>query len=304
MENSEFLKKGERNVNNVVYFSPNTLQEALAMLGNQDEAKILAGGTDLIAKWKKSLRFDMKLVYIKKIPELRIINESGEGLFIGSAVTMDDINDSKIISQKFPILAEACGKVGSVQIRNMATIGGNCCNAAPSADTALPLMVYSANTVIASKSGERKCPIHEFFESPGKTILQKCELLKGFMIPYQSPGSYSFFVKHSRRAGMDLATVGVAMLLVIDEKKMKVKGIKVALGAVGPTPILVKGLEEAIGKTMDDEFISFISEQSTKEGSPITDVRGSKGYRERMIRENVTVCCKEIIKKLAFREQK
>ena len=282
-------------MNNVAYFAPETLAEAIDILNAQEGARILAGGTDLIAKWKKSHCFDMKLVDIRRIAELREIRETTEGLFVGAGVTMAEVNEAAEIVRKYPILAEAAGKVGSVQIRNMATIGGNACNAAPSADTVLSLIAYGAHVVVRSKTGECKSPLRDFFLGPGKSILQAGDMLKGFLLPNLSSQTAAFFVKHSRRAGMDLATVGVAMVLDLDESRKKVEGIRVVLGAVGPVPIFVKGLEPAVGKDVGSKDLSrFVADQAAKEASPITDVRGSKEYRDAMIRRSVETCFEKI----------
>lgn len=282
-------------MNNVAYFAPETLADAIEVLNAQEGARILAGGTDLIAKWKKSHCFDMKLVDIRRIAELKEIRETTEGLFIGAGVTMAEVNESVEIAKKYPILAEAAGRVGSVQIRNMATIGGNACNAAPSADTVLPLIAYGAQVVVRSKSGECRSPLRDFFVGPGKTVMQAGDILKGLLLPNPSPQTAAFFVKHSRRAGMDLATVGVAMVLNLDGSRKKIEEIKVVLGAVGPVPIFVKNLESVVGKDAESKEVSrFVADQAAKDASPITDVRGSKEYRDAMIRRSVEVCFEKI----------
>ena len=286
-------------MNNISYFAPGSLHEVLALLDSESDARILAGGTDIIVKWKKSNRPDMKLVDIGKIEELKVIDFLPGSVFIGAGVTMDHIADSGEIALAFPILAEAAGKVGSVQVRNRATIGGNCCNAAPSADTVLPLMVYGATAMIVSKHGEKECPVHKFFIAPGKTVLQKGEMLKGFVLPDAPQNSASFFIKHSRRAGMDLATVGVAVTVSVDQSR-NISHIRGALGAVGPTPIMVEGLENFIGVNLHSENLnSRISGRSAQNASPITDVRGSKEYRNAMIIANTKICFDAIVSKLS-----
>lgn len=273
-------------MNNVRYFSPKTLKDALEYLSENPGVKVLAGGTDLVAKWKKSGFPDMSLMDIRNIASFDDITETPAGLFIGAGATMAKIRYSEVIQNNFPILAEAAGKVGSVQVRNMATIGGNSCNAAPSADTVLPLLVYDAEAVIASKDQERRCPLSEFFLAPGKTVLEQGELLKGFFVPFAHKGVKTAFVKHSRRVGMDLATVGIAVRLNFSDG-LKLTEIAVALGAVGPRPILVSGVEKYVGKKLSKELILNISKDAASEASPITDVRGSKEYREKMLVENI-----------------
>ena len=284
-------------MNNVTYFAPETLAEALELLDAHEGARVLAGGTDLIAKWKKSHCFDMKLVDIGRIAELKEIRETTEGLFVGAGVTMTEINESAAIAKKYPILAEAAGRVGSVQVRNMATIGGNVCNAAPSADTVLPLIACNAQTVVCSKTGECKSSLRNFFVGPGKTTLEAGCLFKGLLLPEPAPQTAAFFVKHSRRAGLDLAPVGVAVVLDLDGSGKKLEGIRVVLGAVGPTPIFVKGLEPVFGKDFASKEVGlFVADRAAADASPITDVRGSKEYREEMVRRSVLTCFEGISK--------
>lgn len=285
-------------MNNIVYYAPDCIAEAVELLDAHDTLRVLAGGTDLLVKWKKSRYFDMNLMDIRNIPELREIRFSGNCLFVGAAVSMNDVNESRDILESYPILAEAAGSVGSVQIRNMATIGGNICNAAPSADTALPLIVYKAEVIVISKSGERRMPIEDFFVGPGETVLRPGEMLKGLCIPAHPNLAAGHFIKHGRRVGMDLATVGVGMFLTIDETGT-VKDLRVALGAVGPTPILVKGLASIIGDNIKTDGIrERLAAQALAEACPISDVRGSRQYREAMIYRNVADCFTEVINKL------
>ncbi|KEJ93055.1 FAD binding domain-containing protein [Synergistes jonesii] len=270
---------------NISYIAPDKQVDALNYLYEHKCARVLAGGTDLIAKWKKIGHPDMELLDIRNIEGFKEISAFEGWLFIGTAVTMDMVQYSDVIREKYPILAEAAGMVGSVQVRNMATIGGNSCNAAPSADTVLPLIVYDAEAVIVSKNAERRRPLKKFFLGPGKTILQQGELLKGFILPLPAPATYASFVKHSRRAGMDLATVGTAVKLSFE--KGVIGDIKIALGAVGPVPIFIEALEQFIGLKLDGDAVERLARISEEQARPITDVRGSKEYRKDMVYEEV-----------------
>jgi len=227
----------------------------------------------------------MKLVDIRHIDDFDKISICDGRLFIGAGATIEKVQYSNTVRNNFPILSEAASSVGSVQIRNMATIGGNSCNAAPSADTVLPLIVYDAEAVIVSKIAEKRCPLKKFFLGPGKTILQQGELLKGFILPLPAPATYASFVKHSRRAGMDLATVGTAVKLSFE--KGVIGDIKIALGAVGPVPIFIEALEQFIGLKLDGDAVERLARISEEQARPITDVRGSKEYRKDMVYEEV-----------------
>ena len=287
-------------MNNVLHYAPQTLAEALSLLAENPQARVLAGGTDLIARWKKSDRADLTLVSLRRIDELARIEADEDGLFIGAAVTMDRLMEPGPVRSTYPALAQAAGQVGSVQIRNLATIGGNAVNAAPSADTVPPLIIYRAEAVIASGQAERRCPLEDFFTGPGRTVLQPGEILKGFRLPPQAAGSAAAFVKHSRRAGMDLATVGAALGLSVAADGFSLSSLRLVLGAVGPTPILVRGLS-VVGRSLKSAaaLSELIGEQAVLEARPITDVRGSRDYRLAMVRETARACFETAIEGLA-----
>lgn len=280
-------------MNNIGYYAPETISDAVALLSEVPDACVLAGGTDLIAKWKKSHFFDMNLVDIRNVRELSAVEEHEDGLFVGAGVMMDRVCENPKIGEYFPILAEAAGKVGSVQIRNLATIGGNSCNAAPSADTVLPLIAYGAEALIVSRTGERRCALRDFFTGPGKTVLRKWEILKGFLLAFPAAETSGVFVKHSRRPGMDLATVGVAA--VSRKEGGKLTDIKVVLGAVGPVPICVSGLNAFVGEELG-AVSGRIVDICTAAAKPITDVRGSREYRNEMVRRSVSICLEAFAK--------
>ena len=283
-------------MNNIKYFSPKSLEVAVKYLSENSDAKVLAGGTDLVVKWKKTGCPDMHLMDIRSIDKFAEMHELSEGFFIGAGATIEEVESCEKIKTNYPILSEAARNVGSVQVRNLATIGGNSCNAAPSADTVLPLIVYGAEAVIVSVSGERKCALKDFFVGPGKTVMKPGEMLKGFVLPKPKCCTKASFAKHSRRAGMDLATVGVAVKICLKKGEKSAEEITVALGAVGPVPISVKGLEKFYGADLSSEnVLKEIAEFSFEQASPITDVRGSKDYRSKMIVQNVKDCiCKAI----------
>lgn len=280
---------------NVKYFLPETVEDAVKYLADNSDAKVLAGGTDLIVKWKKAGCPDMHLVDIRGIEKIKEMKSLPEGMFIGAGATMEQVESCEMIKKDYPILAEAAGKVGSVQIRNLATIGGNSCNAAPSADTVLPMIVYGAEAVIVSESGKRSCSMKDFFTGPGKTVMGLGEMLKGFVLPKAKCNASASFAKHSRRAGMDLATVGVAVRVCFKDGR-KVEDMAISLGAVGPVPVFVKGLDKFLGLDLSSaEVRERIARYSCEQASPITDVRGSKEYRSEMIEQNIKCCIEKAV---------
>lgn len=278
-------------MHDIKYFLPKSLEEALRYLSENSDTKVLAGGTDLVVKWKKTGCPDMHLMDIRGIEKFSEMYDLPEGFYVGAGATIEQIESCEKIRENYPILSEAASNVGSVQVRNLATIGGNSCNAAPSADTVLPLIVYGADAVIVSVLGERKCQLKDFFVGPGKTVMQPGEMLKGFVLPKPKPCTVASFAKHSRRAGMDLATVGVAVKVCLKKEDKTVEDIAIALGAVGPVPVFVSGLEKFNGADVYSEnVLQEIAEFSCRQASPITDVRGSKDYRGKMITHNVKDC--------------
>jgi CO/xanthine dehydrogenase FAD-binding subunit len=287
-------------MNKISHYCPQSLPEALTLLREHPGARVLAGGTDLVAKWKKSGRADLTLIGIRRIVELGELFEKNGELFIGATVTMDRLADSGLVRGRYPSLSKAASQVGSVQIRNMATIGGNVCNAAPSADTVPPLIIHRAEAVIASSQAERRCPLEDFFLGPGRPALEPGEILKGVLLPRSAANSADIFIKHSRRAGMDLAIVGVALTLTLSPDGRQVAGLRLALGAVGPTPILVRGLETA-GRLLEPWGLlgREVADRAAEEARPITDVRGSREYRLAMVRATAAASFEAAVRRLA-----
>ena len=191
------------------YLAPKNLREALSMMSDRPEAIPLAGGTDILVQMKGGQRSVETLLSLKRIPELLHCTHNG-ALTLGSAVTLGQICANQQIQQEYAALSIGAGLIGPVQTRNVATVGGNVCNAAPSADTASPLLVLDAQAVIVSIQGERRIPLTAFFLGPGHTVLQAGELLKDIVMPTPAARSGSFYLRHTPRARMDIAVVGVA----------------------------------------------------------------------------------------------
>ena len=261
------------------YYEPKTLSEAVELLNKLGpEAKILAGGTDLIVLMKQRVIEPRYIVNIKKIKELNFIEDRGDHLAIGAATKLRTIEKNSIVKEKFTALYEAVKAMAGVQIRNMGTIGGNLCNASPAADTAPPLMVFDAELKIVGPGYEKIIPITQFFKGPKKTILNYNEILAEIKIPYQSPNTGSAFIKISRTA-MDLAKVNVAVALRVDEDD-RITWIRVALGSVAPTPVRAKTVEEAlIDKKFSEDIVGEAAKLVVNDISPITDIRSTAEYR-------------------------
>jgi len=275
-----------RNIREFKYFEPHTLSEALALLNqynNNGTAKILAGGTDLLVGMKtKEIALDY-LINIKYIHDLNYIKYEEEKLRIGATVTMREIVDNDLINEKFNILVQAASVLGSVQVRNRATIGGNLCNAAPSAELAPALLTLDAQARLVGKKGERIVPLEEFFLGPGKTVLDG-EIITEIIIPSSSDQIRGVYLKNSPRRAMDIAVVGVAVAGILDRDKKMFNKVRVAFGAVAPTPMrAVKTEQFLINKEISSSLIKEAAQLSTNEAKPISDVRSTDWYRREMV---------------------
>ena len=262
------------------YFEPTTLGEASALLSRYSgRAQPLAGGTDLLVELKEQLRRADCVVNIKRIPGMdQLSYDAREGLRIGALVTAREVELSPIASEKYSSLVQATRELGSIQVRNRATIVGNICRASPSADTLPPLIADSASVRIVGGKGERMIPLEDFFTGPGKTVLGVDELVTELVLPPPAPGTRKVYIKHGRRKAMELATVGVAVSLSNTD-------VRIVLGAVAPTPIRARKAEELLrGRTLDKQLIAQAAELAQSESRPISNVRASAEYRREMVR--------------------
>jgi carbon-monoxide dehydrogenase medium subunit len=268
------------------YFEPKDLREACRLLdAYRGEAAILAGGTDLLVKIKEDILEPRYVINIKRIPGLSYISSHKEGLKIGALTLFRDLSSSEIIKNEFPALHLAAQKMGSVLIRNLATLGGNLCQSSPSADSAPPLLAYGAKVKLTSSRGERLIPLEEFFLGPGKNARSEDEVLTEVQVPTPHAQSKSNFIKLSRRKGTDLSIVNVAALLTPDSSANICGDIRIVLGAVAPVPMRAKQAEKVlIGRKMDSTAIREAALTAQKEVSPISDVRASAEYRLEMVR--------------------
>lgn len=267
-------------MNSFDYFSPQSLAEAGVILARYDgEARAVAGGTDLLLKMKAGRLAPKAVVNIKRIPELRGLSFDGQ-LRLGALTTLEELKNSTLIREHYPSLAEAARTMASVQIRNLATVGGNLCNAAPSADLAPILIALGAVARIAGPGGERCVPLDEFFLGPGRTVLAPGELLVGLDLP--PPEGSALYLKHSPREHMDIAVVGVGLALRLSEGRCRF--VRVVLGAVAPVPLRVRQVEEALlGHSLTSGLIQQAARLAAEAAQPIDDVRGSAWYRRRMV---------------------
>jgi carbon-monoxide dehydrogenase medium subunit len=262
------------------YFEPKTISDALSLLAKHGaEAKIIAGGTDVMVdiKYKEEPGC---LVNIKKIPGLDGIRENDGSLRIGALATIRDVETSALVRDKLPVLWESSHQFASLQIRNTATIGGNICRASPSGETLTPLLVLEAKAKLAFADGEKTEPLTAFFQGPGKCSVGSKGLLTAIEVPYPAAGSRGVYLKHAVRGAMDIAMVGVAVLITPDASKNSLQDVRIGLGAVAPTPLRATKTEALLrGKSLSGALLKEAAAMAASESSPISDQRSSAEYR-------------------------
>jgi carbon-monoxide dehydrogenase medium subunit len=266
------------------YLAPKTVTEALSLVSHYKDAKLIAGGTDLIPQLKqRSINLPSHIIDLKNIPGLDYIKyDVKNGLHIGALATIKSVIDSTVIRDKFSILAQAAESMASPQVRNRGTIAGNICNAVPSADSSIALLVLEAKLKLAGAKGERVVAIEDFFTGPNQTVI-KDEVLVEIQIPTPPPGNKGVFLKLGPRKAMDLAIVGVAVLVIADRGSFK--DVRIALESVAPTPIRAKKAEVILqGQDFDDKLVEKAASAAAGEAKPIDDHRASAEYRRDMVK--------------------
>ncbi len=273
---------------NFEYFEPSSVSEAVSLLaGYKDEAKVIAGGTDLLVEMKQGHIRPKYVIDIKAIPGLDYIDyDSQKGLRIGAMTTIRTLEKSAELRQRYPAISQAARVLGSVSVRNVATLGGNLCNAAPSADTAPGLIGLSARAKIAGPDGERQVLLEDFFTGLGRTVLKTGEILIEIQVPAPPPDTRGVYIKYGIRGTSDLPIVGVAAVLTLEPENKVCQDIKIVLGNVAPTPVRARRAEEAIRrKQMDDVAILNCAQAASDEARPRAgSIRASADYKKAMVK--------------------
>lgn len=270
------------------YFEASTIKEAIDYLKDNENAQIIAGGTDVLIKTRerKSGYTDRDLVGIMRIPDIHGICLDDDGnILIGSTTTFTEIEEDGIIQKNIPSLATAVGSVGGPQIRNIGTIGGNVSNGATSADSASTLFAMDAVICMEGPEGKREMPIKEFYLGPGKVALKQGELMTHIKILKENYTCYKgHYIKFSQRKAMDIATLGCSIMIKMDGKK--IDSLKIAYGVAGPTPIRATEAEAlAKGLEVTEENLDLIGEKCLENASARDSWRASKAFRQQLIRE-------------------
>jgi CO/xanthine dehydrogenase FAD-binding subunit len=264
------------------YEAPRTVDEAVKLLATHGEkARPLCGGTDLIIQLRAGVRRPEYVVDIKNIQEMRRIEFSLQrGLRLGAAVPCIEIYENADLRKYYPGLTEAAHLIGSLQIQSRASVGGNLCNGSPAADTTPALIALGAKCRAVGASGERMIAVEDFCTAPGRTLLQPDELLVEFQIPVPARNSSDAYLRFIPRNEMDIAVVGVGAAVTLDLGDDRISTGRIALAAVGPTPIFAREASQALtGKPANDETIERAAQLAIAAASPIDDMRGTAEFR-------------------------
>ncbi len=251
-----------------------------------ERARYIAGGTDILVKIKEKKVSPDFLISLRHIPELAYIRyEEAEGILrIGSMTTHRMLEKSPLIRRKYPILSDAVDNIGSVQIRNVATIGGNIVNAVPSADGAIPLITLGAQIRMRGPKGERVMELVDFFIGPGQTLLEHGEIVLEFVVPRLSPHTGMAYYKHTRRAAMEIPILGVAVLLSLEDDGITCSKARIGLGVLAPTPMRALNAEEVLeGEKVEGVLLEKAGKVAAEECKARDSVRGEAWYRRAMV---------------------
>lgn len=270
------------------YLEPETIEEALTMLTRyRGKAKIIAGGTDLMVQMRNKATAPEYVVDITRIPGLDCITfDDHQGLRLGALTTIRALETSTELQRKFSVISQAASQLGSVAIRNVATVGGNLCNALPSAEMSQALVALSAQVRIIGPEGERTVPLDGFFTGVGQTLLKPDELLLEILVPESPPHTSGIYIKHSPRGPIDLATVNVTVLMTMEPDHNVCRDAKIVLGTVSPIPLRARKAENELkGKRINGALMDRAAQAASDEAHPRRgSIRGSFEYKKEMVR--------------------
>ncbi len=266
------------------YEAPRSIGEVVEVLqsANGREARVLAGGTDLLVQMRLGLCEPAVVVDAKRIPELTSIALDADGLRLGAAVCSAELVERSDVAALYPGLVEASDLIGSSQIQGRASLGGNLCNASPAADTVPSLIALGATCIVAGPSGQREVPVESFVTAPGETVLGPDEFVVELRVPRPAPRSSDAYLRFIPRSEMDIAVVGAAVSLTLADDGV-CSAACVVLGAVAPTQIVVPAAAEAlIGSRLDEAALALTAEASSAAAQPIDDKRGTVAFRRKV----------------------
>jgi carbon-monoxide dehydrogenase medium subunit len=262
------------------YEAPKTLEQAIALLsGENSQARVLAGGTDLLIQMRSGRAQPGLLVDVKAIPEMRAVVAAGGGYRIGAAVTCMELIENEAFARDWPGIVDGVKLIGSIQVKGRATMGGNLCNASPAADSVPALIAAGAVVSISGPLGRREAPVEDFVLGPGRTSLGNGELVASIQLPRRAPHSGDAYLRFTPRTEMDIAVVGAAVNLTLDGKGVCSRA-RISLGAVAARALLVSDAAAAlIGTRIDEAALDRLAAAARAACRPIDDKRGTKDFR-------------------------
>lgn len=269
------------------YHSPNTLEEAINILNKSDNPTLLAGGTDVLVEIKTGIRQTNEIVSLKKLHDLKIIEQHNNEIIIGSAATHNEVKDSPILKEKLFALTEAASNIGTDQVRNTATIGGNICTGASCCDMAPVLLAYNAKVEILSSKEKRTLQLKDFFFAHKKTSINKGEILTKIIVPIPETRTGVSFFKFGLRDAASISVATVSVMIKLSDKQCI--DSKVVIGAVAPTPIVCNRASKllcdfTLSDFSDENKLIKIGEATVEDALPIDDIRGSANYRCNLVK--------------------
>ena len=265
------------------------VKDAIKKLSENENSEVISGGTDVLIRVREGKDAGKGLVSIHNIPELKGVSLDSDGnIIIGAATNFYNITYNDIIKKYIPSLGEAVNTVGGPQIRQTATIGGNICNGATSADSASTMTALCADIILEGPNGERTVNIKDFYTGPGKTVRDRCEVCKYFKIKKENFENYfGYYFKYGKRKSLEIATLGCSVLVKLNDKKDAIEDVKIAYGVAAPTPSRAYSAEEyAKGKKLDDKtLLDTFAEKALSDMHPRDSWRASKEFREQLVKE-------------------
>lgn len=267
------------------YVAPSTVDEAVAVLNEHgDRARPLAGGTDLLVKARANVWELDAVVDIKNIPELMDLKVGNDGLSIGAGVPCYQVYENDTIAADYPGIVDGASIIGGIQVQSRAGLGGNLCNAAPSADGICPLIVHNAVAHVAGPNGTREVAVEDFCTGPSRTVLGQGELLVSISVPKPGDNFGAAYTRFIPRNEMDIAVAGVGVSVTLDSSGQNFESARIALASVGPTPILASAAGDSLaGKPVNEESIAAAAALAKDAATPITDMRGTVEQRKQLV---------------------
>lgn len=264
------------------------VKDVIKKLSENPNSEIVSGGTDVLIRVREGKDAGMGLVSIHNIAELKGVKLDDKGnVVIGAGTSFHDITYNEIIQKCVPSLGEAVNTVGGPQVRETGTIGGNICNGATSADSASTMTALEADIVLEGPNGERTVNIKDFYTGPGKTVRDRCEVCKCFIIKKENyENYYGYYFKYGKRKSLEIATLGCSVLVKLNSSKDTIEDVKIAYGVAAPTPSRAPSAEAfAKGKKLSEDFLTEFGEKALSDMQPRDSWRASKEFREQLIKE-------------------